>query len=199
MNLETRPFPKRKQATTVSGLLLAACALSACQQAPAASEAQGRIEPAYDAATGKLTRLAYDSNNDGTHDTWAFMDGAKLTKLEADENQDGRIDRWEFYPAAASGGVRQPPERIERATRFDGQVSRREFFEGGVMVRVEEDTDGNAKTDKWETYVGGALTTVALDTRGRGTPDRRLVYKPDGSLDRIEEDADGSGQFKVIK
>lgn len=180
-------------------LVLATSVLAACQSAASSSEAQSRIEPSYDEATGRLTRLSYDSDHDGKHDTWAFMDGARLTKLEADENQDGRIDRWEFYPATSNGGAKQPPERIERAMRLDGQVSRRELFEDGVMVRVEEDTDGNGKTDKWETYAGGALTTVALDTQGRGKADRRLVYSPDGSLERIEEDPDGSGKFRVIK
>ena len=196
---EPRPLLRAKRAAAPVSLLLASCVVAACQNSASSQDAQGRIEPAYDQATGKLTRLSYDSNNDGTHDTWAFMDGARLTRLEADENQDGRIDRWEFYPATAGDGVRQPPERIERATRLDGQVSRREFFEGGVMVRVEEDTNGDGKTDKWETYVSGAVATVALDSQGRGKPDRRLVYSPDGSLDRIEEDPDGSGRFRVIK
>ena len=171
---------------------------SACTGS-ADSGADARIEPSYDKGTGKLTRLSYDSNNDGKHDTWAFMDGAKLTKLEADENQDGKIDRWEYYPATATAGSKLPPERIERATQFDGQITRREFFERGVMVRVEEDTDGNGKTDKWETYSAGTLASVSLDTQGRGTPDRRLVYAADGSLARIEADPTGSGQFQVVK
>lgn len=200
MNPETQALDKGIRVLAAGGLLLVSCTAAACQGAPAASAANGRVAPSYDKASGKLTRLAYDSDNDGKHDTWAYMDGARLTKLEADENQDGKIDRWEFYPETTSGGGRPTPERIERSTQFDGQVTRREFFEGGVMVRVEEDTDGNGKTDKWETYVGGTLNILALDTQGRGTPDRRLVYKPDGSLDRIEEeDPARPGQFKVVK
>jgi hypothetical protein len=171
----------------------------ACRGAAPGTSAQGKIEAAYDKA-GRLTRLAYDANNNGKHDSWAVMDGAKLTRLEADENEDGSIDRWEYYPAAATApGVKQPPERIERATRFDGRVSRREFFEGAAMVRVEEDTDGNGAIDKWETYTAGTLTLLALDTQGDGKPDRRLVYRPDGSLDRIEADPSGSGRFQPIK
>ena len=187
----------RSSLAAMVGLGLA-CLTWGCESA-AGSAAQGRIQPSYDQASGKLTRLAYDSNGDGKHDTWAFMDGAKLTRLEADENQDGRIDRWEFYPANAASGSKVSPERIERSTRLDGQVSRREFFENGVMVRVEEDTDGNGKTDKWETYVGGTLTVLALDTTGRGTADRRLVYGADGSLEKIEADRAGTGNFEVVK
>jgi hypothetical protein len=198
LNPQTHPL-SRRSGLLVCGSLLGV-ALCGCDNGSLGTAAQGRVDPSYDQATGKLTRLAYDSNNDGTHDTWAFMDGARIVRLEADENQDGRIDRWEYYPAnATKGSGKQPPERIERATRLDGQVSRREFFDNGVMVRVEEDTDGNGKTDKWETYANGALVTLALDTQGRGTPDRRLVYAADGNLVKIEADPTGSGHFEVVK
>ena len=181
----------------ISALLLS-CAASACQKVASGAQAQGRVDPAYDSA-GRLTKLAYDSDGNGKPDMWAYMDGARLIRLEADENDDQKIDRWEYYPAAGAGGLKQPPERIERATRHDGQVSRREFFEGGSMTRVEEDVDGNGATDKWETYAAGSLVTLALDTHGRGTPDRRLVYRPDGSLARIETDPTGSGEFRAVK
>jgi hypothetical protein len=172
--------------------------VSACARSKPAAEAGSRVQPTYDKASGRLTQLAYDSDGNGTHDAWAFMDGARLIRLEADENGDGRVDRWEHY-AGTVGSSRQPPERIERSTRFDGRISRREFFERGVMVRVEEDTDGDGALDKWETYAGGALAILALDSTRRGTPDRRLIYKPDGSLDRIEVDPTGSGQFQPQK
>jgi hypothetical protein len=195
----TRPYAAGRGFRSAAGLLLLGVLAAGCDRPASTPPGSEQIQPSYDPGTGKLTRLSYDSNNDGKHDTWAFMDGARLIKLEADENQDGRVDRWEYYPAAGDGGVKQPPERIERSTRFDGKVSRREFFEGGVMVKVEEDTDGDDRIDKWETYSGGTLTLLALDTKGLGKPDRRLVYAPDGSLDRIEEDADGSGQFRVAR
>lgn len=163
------------------------------------SPASGRVSPTYSKETGRLTQLAYDSDSNGKHDMWAYMDGASLIRLEADENEDGKIDRWEYYPPGASASLKQPPERIERATRFDGRVSRREFFEGGEIARIEEDTDGNGAIDKWETYTAGVLTLLALDTSGRGKPDRRLIYGGDGALERIEVDPTGSGAFQVFK
>jgi hypothetical protein len=180
-------------------LLALACLSGGCESRASGRQGQGRIQPTYDQGTGRLTRLDYDANANGKHDTWAYMDGPRLTRLEADENEDGRIDRWEFYPLTATGALKQPPDRIERATRLDGRVSRREFFEGGVMARVEEDTDGNGSIDKWETYAGGALTVLALDTRGAGKPDRRFIYRPDGSLERIEADPSGSGHFEMVR
>jgi hypothetical protein len=89
-------------------------------------------------------------------------------------------------------------ERVERATQFDGRVTRREYFDAGTLARVEEDTDSDGKIDKWETYVSGALTTLALDTQGRGTPDRRLVYGADGTMLRIEADPEGTGTFRTL-
>ncbi len=164
-----------------------------------------RLEPLYDEG-GKLQKLNYDRNGDGKVDTWGFMDGARVVRVEVDENGDDRVDRWEYHrqgagmgqPDAALTGPDKSVERIERATRLDGTVSRREFFDNGLLTGVEEDTDGNGAVDKWETYTNGVLALVALDTAGRGTPDRRLVYGSDGNLDHIEADPTGSGTFRPV-
>lgn len=181
-------------------------ALSACSAATPAAEtaapASDRlVKPRYDVA-GKLQKLEYDRNGDGTIDMWGYMDGSHVVRVESDENGDGKVDRWEFHRpvdaaagTARSGGGDRTLERVERATRFDGNVTRREFFENGLLVSVEEDTDANGKVDKWETYAGGGLTMMALDTQGRGTPDRRLIYGADGSFDHLEIDPTGSGHF----
>lgn len=197
-------YPSRMNRGQCLAVALLSCVASSCADTAAQREAQSRIQPTYDAGSGRLTKLDYDANKNGKADSWAYMDGTRLIRLEADENEDGKIDRWEYYPAVApgapGGAAAQPsPERIERATRLDGQISRREFFAGSEMVRVEEDTDANGATDKWETYADGALTVLALDTSGTGKPDRRLIYSADGSLDYIEADATGSGIFQRVK
>ena len=195
-------YPVRMNRGQLLALAICTWAASSCADAAAQREARARIQPTYDSTSGRLAKLEYDSNGNGKPDTWAYMEGPRLIRLEADENEDTRIDRWEYYRPAEAGAAAQTkqfPERIDRATRLDGQVSRREFFERTQMVRVEEDTDANGATDKWETYSDGALTVLALDSSGKGKPDRRLVYRPDGSLDRIETDPDGSGRFQRVK
>ncbi len=182
--------------------------VSACRSRPTTSAkppvdpAAARFTPEYD-KSGKLTRLAYDSNGDGKPDTWAYMDGTQLLRVEQDTNGDGKVDVWEYHhPVSGAGAQAAHPgfdptvDRIERSTRYDGKVSRWEYFDRGILTRVEEDTTGDGKVDKWETYTNGTLSMMALDTTGDGKPDRRLIYKADGTLDRIEIDPSESGRFQ---
>jgi hypothetical protein len=183
----------------LSGVLL-----FSCSPTPQRSTDGARITSQYDEG-GKLARLEYDRNGDGKPETWGYMDGARVVRVEVDENGDGRVDIWEYHRDVPSSNgnagqvdVGASVERIERATRHDGKVSRKEYFEKGALARVEEDTDGNGAIDKWETYKDGGLEILALDTSGRGSPDRRLIYRPDGVLDHLESDPTGSGAFQAI-
>jgi hypothetical protein len=204
----TRPDHSRALAVlALAGALgLTGCAKPAGEAAAAQPKGTDRLQPHYD-ESGKLQKLEYDRNSDGKVDTWGYMDGARVVKVEVDENADGTVDRWEYHrtdagevtPPQSSDPMDPSVERIERATRFDGKVSRREYFANGVLSRTEEDTDGDGRLDKWETYTNGSLSLMALDTQKHGTPDRRLVYAADGSLDRIEADLSGSGNFQPLK
>ena len=207
--------------TTSGFLLVGACviggAAAACVKGPKDASPERRalqqpgtaqLKPEYD-ANGRLRKLEYDRNNDGKVDAWGYMDGTRVVRVEVDDNGDGTVDRWEYHrePAAGTAAHRgQTPdrgdptvERIDRATRLDGQVSRREYFTDGALSKVEEDTNGDGKIDKWETYTDGSLSVLALDTEGRGTPNRRLIYRTDGSLDHMEADPGGSGTFTTLK
>ena len=192
--------------TILKGPFKLACAgtlaavAAGCQQPSSTAAAAERLRPAYDKASGRLTRLEYDANGDGKIDTWGYMDGMRVVRVEVDEDGDGKIDRWEYHsgsalPGGTQGSVDKTIERIERATHHDGKVSRWERFEKGALVHVEEDTDGDGLVDKWEDYTAGTLTLMALDTQHRGKPDRRLVYLADGTFDHIEVDAAGAGVF----
>lgn len=172
-----------------------------------------RITPEYDKKSGKLQLLKYDSNNDGQVDMWSYMDGARVVRVEIDKDGDGKIDRWEHYDANQKivkiGFSRQHDgkedawsysnaageiERIEVSTKRDGVVSRVERYVHGALATAEEDTDGDGRLDTWETYDGERLAMIAYDTAHRGSPDRRLVYAPDGTT-RVEIDPGGTGRF----
>jgi hypothetical protein len=204
-----------------AGLMLGLSSLfftSCAQPTPEAPKGNEQVQPEY-SSDGRLTRLTYDRDGDGKIDTWGFMDGARVIRVEVDEDGDGKVDRWEYHSTKTgcegAGCEGAPPgmpqqsagnatpdktiERIERATRHDGKITRREFFEQGTLARVEEDTDADGLVDKWETYTNGALSLMAIDSQHRGIPDRRMVYGPDGSFLRVETDPAGTGTFKPLK
>ena len=190
-------------------IVFASVLAAGCQQRAGAK----RIEPVYDPKTGKLQLLKYDSNGNGTIDTWSYMDGARAVRIDIDTDEDGKIDRWEYYGAnqqiekvgfsrAKDGkedawsftGPTGAVERVEVSTRRDGKVTRVEHFQGDKVLTAEEDSDGDGKIDKWETYDGDRLASVAFDTLHRGTADRRLIYSADGTA-RLELDPAGAGHF----
>jgi len=204
----------RKALVTLS-LLLLALTTAACSD-QGAEDARKRITPEYDQTTGKLKLLKYDSNGNGKVDTWSYMDGARIVRIEIDKDEDGKIDRWEYYNAdqklekigasrAQNGkedawsylGPDGTIARIEVSTKHDGKVTRIEHYQKDVLVAAEEDDDEDGKLDKWETYEGDHLSMIAFDTQHRGTPDRRLIYGPNGSA-RLEVDPNGTGQFVPV-
>ena len=143
------------------------------------------ISPAYDPASGRLTRLDYDSNRDGRPDMAASMEGATVRVVEVDADHDGLVDRWEYYEptsgvGASAGGDGSGLSRIEQVSRRGTTIVRREGYEAGELAWVREDRDADGRVDRWETYAAGALSMVELDTTGTGRPDRRLRYERDG-------------------
>jgi hypothetical protein len=182
---------------------MAASVLSGCVQPPSRG-AGTRATPIYNKQTGRLEALLYDKNGDGKIDTHAHMEGVRLKFIEIDLNGDERPDRWEYYvPATMSDGLARLHdtilERAEEARLFNGKITRREFYENGVIRRTEEDTDFDGRIDKWETYDNGEqLIRVDLDLQGKGFATRRLIYRPDGPFDHVEEDPDGNGRFVVV-
>ena len=168
------------------------------------SETRADVQAVYDQQTGRLRQLTYDSNKNGRPDSISYMDGTRVLRVEVDKDEDGKVERWEYYGADqklekvglsrandgradqwAYQGSEGTLAKMEISTKRDGNVQRVELYEKGALVGVEEDADGNGTVDKWETYSGGTLTSVAFDADGTGYPNRRLVYRSDGSV-RIE-------------
>src|SRR5688572_27779723 len=59
-------------------LLLLVAGAIACS---GGSQPDGRIDPVYDAKDGRLQRLDYDSDGDGTVDTVSHMDGSRVLRI----------------------------------------------------------------------------------------------------------------------
>lgn len=179
-------------------LLTAAALAAACSQASSPSQDGPTVTPVYSKETGRLEELTSDRDGDGKIDTRAFMDGARVVRVEIDRDGDGRTDRWEYYAAGGDAGA-PTIERADEAGASDGRITRRMFYEDGLLRRVEEDTDGDDRVDKWEHYTRGVLDHVDLDLAGRGAPTQRLVYGAGGNVDRVESDPDGDGTFVAVR
>lgn len=175
--------------------LLVALAPMGCA-APAAGPADVTVTPVYAKDTGRLEQIVSDRNGDGAVDARAYMDGARLERIEIDRNGDRRADRWEYYGTPGRPGAPVQIERAEEANGPDDRVTRREFYQGGVVLRVEEDTDGDGRVDKWEHFEGGQLASIDLDLQGAGFPDRRMHYRRDGSVSSVEVATERGGAWK---
>lgn len=175
----------------------AACALTlplvACGGATE-PESSSLATPVYNRETGRLEQIVSDRDGDGRVETRAFMDGTRLVRIEVDRDGDEKVDRWEYYVSGADS-QEAVIDRVEEAGGTEGAITRRESYADGVLARVEEDTNLDGRPDKWETYQRGHLAYVDLDLEGTGKPTRRLVYAPDGNVERMESDPDGDGLF----
>ncbi|MEO7189530.1 MAG: hypothetical protein ABI051_00590 [Vicinamibacterales bacterium] len=78
-----------------------------------------RVRRVYDATTGDLTMIAFDSDGDLIFDTRSYLTKGHLVRMDVDEDQDGKIDRREYFAAG---------EVLERTEILDKQ---------GRVVRVE--------------------------------------------------------------
>jgi hypothetical protein len=183
--------------SSIVGLLVASSA--ACSaMAPRSSSNEPAATPIYSKETGRLEQLVSDRDRDGRIDTRAFMDGTTVQRIEIDRNADGKPDRWEHYHTAARARARSEVEieRVEEANGSDERITRRAFYERGTVVRVEEDINDDGRIDKWEHYANGQLVRVELDLKGAGFPDRRMTYRRDGTVDRVEVDLEGCGEWR---
>lgn len=110
--------------------LAAAAALSACSNAGV--QTAKAMSPEYDAQTGRLKLLKYDSDGDGVIDTWSYMDGGRVLRIEVDTDEDGTVDRWEHY--GATGKL----EKIGFSSEDDGREDAWQYLaDDGTLVRLE--------------------------------------------------------------
>ncbi len=199
----------------VARIVCALVALCAGCSRPANPRETSGIVPTYDTKTGRLTQLAYDSNHNGTFDTWTDMNGSRAVQTRIDRNEDGKIDRWEYYDdhgklvkiGMSTGDTGKPDEwafagadgksrRIEISSSADEKkIDRWEHYDGDTITAAEEDTNHDGVVDKWESYEAGQLKAASFDENGDGKPDRRLTYAA-GALVGIDTDPDASGSFR---
>ena len=206
---------------TLGTLVVLVTALGASCSPSAATPARAT----YDPATGRLQTLTADANKNGKPDTVSYMDGTRIIRIELDLDENGKVERWDFYKAGGelekvglsrlNDGVMDAQAfyepagvlaRMEISTQADGRFDRVEFYQQGALVRSADDTNADGRADKWDDYRSEAprgstepsyaVIATSFDDSGSGRPERRFVYGPGGSIDRIEVDPDGDGVFE---
>ena len=144
-------------------LALLALFAGACSGSDKARD-DAAITPSYDSATGKLKELAYDSNHNGSLDTWTDMDGARPVLSRIDRNEDGKVDRWEYYDGKShlvKVGFSRTDDGKPNAWAFAGP--------DGSTERIEMSSTGDVnKIDRWEHYSAKGITAAEADTNADG-------------------------------
>ena len=176
----------------------------------------GRVQPSYEASSGRLVQLSADQDGDGRVDQWTYLDGTTPIRGEKDENGDGRIDRWEYFGARSElvmVGTSTRGDGIEDTWTFvtpingegrvdisiarDRHIDRHEFYVNNVLARAELDTNADGRVDRWDRYENAMLREVQFDTSfAAARPDRRLLYDPQGHFTSAEADDDRDGRFE---
>jgi len=221
---QTWRYPKydsgrARVAPWIAGIALC---VSACGANPASETSKGEYDPVtgrllsitYDrSGNGRIdtwTKMdgtrpvssEIDTDEDGIIDRWEEYDetgqlaraGWIRTPFDSrtpDALAQGTPDTW-LYPSP--DGKTSRIDHLDRDNEDREIVTRREFYEGDLLVRVEEDKDGDGVMDQWETWVNGVLRTVEFDDGADGRPDRRFTYE-NGQLVLIESEPDASGVY----
>ena len=154
----------------------------ACAPDPDEESLRASIQAVYDKETGRLREITYDSDQNGTIDTWTYMDGTAVLRIEIDQDEDGIVDRWEYFDEAqqlervgfsrandgvvdawASEGPDGQIAKLEISTVRDSVVDRWEYYENDLMVRAKRTS---AVMVKW---ISGKPTPMERSSRPRST------------------------------
>ena len=138
---------------TTLGAFVLALLFAACASDPEQLRAERTVAAEYDAATGRLELIAFDSDDNGTADTWSYMDGRFVERIEFDRDEDGQIDRRGLYEA----GVLQSSEEDADS---DGRHDRWVTFEDGQIAFATFDEDGDGAPDRRVIYTDGEVASI---------------------------------------
>jgi hypothetical protein len=195
-------FDRRRAVSAFGTAVIASALVAGCQSPPNPSPTGATATPVYNPRDGRLEQLVSDVDGNGTLDTRGYLEGRRLARIEIDRNDDGRPDRWEFYRDLNGGTAPPTPqpeiERVEEAEGAEHRITRREFYEHGQLRRVEDDSNVDGQVDRWEHFENGLLIRIELDLTGAGFPVRRLIYRRDGTIDRVEVNPEGDGTWRAL-
>ena len=89
---------------------------------------------------------------------------------------------------------------VEEVRRYDsnkdGKTDQWEYYQDGVLHRVEVDRNHDGRADESTLYAQGKPVRAELDTDGDGKANQREFYDAQGQTERVEVDRDGDGRME---
>ena len=77
----------------------------------------------------------------------------------------------------SSGGTpATAPKVIASDTKGTGKPDRWEYYENGILVRIEADTNGDGKVDEWAEVKDGKIVSAKKDSNYDGKVDHWINY-----------------------
>lgn len=81
-----------------------------------------------------------------------------------------------LFAAKDDQPVAQAPKAVGVDTNGDGKPDRWEYYESGVVVRIEADTNGDGKIDEKAIVKDGKIVSAEKDSNYDGKIDRWINY-----------------------
>jgi hypothetical protein len=145
----------------------------------------GRVSNTQQVASSQT----WDTNGDGTVDSWARYDAAgRLTASSDDRNYDGTPDYWQtFDPPGVLSADRADED-------FDGREDLWNVYEKGIAVSYTADNDRNGVVDEWGRLERGVVVERNWSFKNDRVADKRAHYRAGRKL-REEYDRNRDGVF----
>lgn len=142
----------------------------------------------YDPKTGRLKTLDVDLDRNGRMDAFSRWDGARVYLIEVDLNEDGVIDRWEHYDES------NKRVKLGGSSQRDGIEDSWDYFDSAdrhVKTEIDEDRDGIIETRYlYVTHPDDpsrrVMSEAQLHINPAGEPGQRVLYRPDGTTEKME-------------
>ena len=80
--------PRAAGVLSATALVVVLFAVGACAPDQERLRAERTIEAEYDLASGRLELITFDSDDNGTVDTWSHMDGNTVVRIEIDSDEE---------------------------------------------------------------------------------------------------------------
>ena len=114
-----KPWSSLEKVVVIAGFIVAAASGVYAWRAYGPHGERADIDPRvrriYNATTGRVDVVVFDSDGDLRFDTWSYMDGDRLVRMDTDDDGNGTIDRRQYF---RPGEILDQTEFLDAAGRI---------------------------------------------------------------------------------